>query len=228
MKKIIAMLVLGLFIISARAADKVAEQIVSDGQKQIEKIKQSMVDKLKMRMEALKKSGDDKTAEEIKGMITELEGDKDASAAGDENTEKQDNTQPDGWISKDATYEISSNHKTPQPQFLTCEGNEAFAFATVGEKMAGGKQWCKIDLKQVYEIIKIEVENRTDGLQGQILGAELLLSLDGKKWTKVGTFKKAEPKYVFTVKGNKKAQYVKIQMTSEEGMALKTMKVFGK
>ena len=221
---IIAILFAGLL----NAEDKVAEQIVSDGQKQIEKIKQSMVEKLKMRMEALKKSGDDKTAEEIKGMITELEGDKDASAAGDENIEKQDNTQPDGWISKDATYEISSNHKAPQPQFLTCQGSDPFAFATEGEKTAGSKSWCKVDLKQVYEITKVEVENRTDGNNGMIVGAELLLSVDGKKWTKVGTFKKAEPKYVFTVKGNKKAQYVNIQMTSEEGMALKTMKVFGK
>ncbi len=217
-----------LFSSELLGADKVAEQIMKTYQDSSDKLKKTTVEKLKVRQEAVKKSGDDKSAEEIQSMISELEGDKDASTAGDENAEKQDNTQPDGWISKNATYTISSTYMAPKPSFLTCDEEIPSAFETEPKATTGINGWCKVDLGKVYEIKRIEVKNRADAMQGRIVGAEISLSTDGKKWQKIGVFKKADPEYVFTVKNNKKAQFIKIEQTNGDNLHLKTMKVFGK
>ncbi len=228
LKHLIMLLSLCLFSAAVFGADKVAEQIVSDGQKQIEKIKKSMFDKLKARQAAFQKSGDENSVEEIQGMISELEGDKDASTEGDENAEKHDNPESDGWISKNATNTISSTYMAPKPSFLTCDEEIPSAFETEPKATTGINGWCKVDLGKVYEIKRVEVKNRADAVQGRIVGAEISLSTDGKKWQKIGVFKKSEPEYVFTVKNNKKAQFIKIEQTNGDNLHLKTMKVFGK
>ncbi len=73
MKKIIVMLILTLFFLSAQAADKVAEQIVKSSDEQIQKVKKAAVEKLKARQAALQKTGDENAVEEIQSMIDDLE-----------------------------------------------------------------------------------------------------------------------------------------------------------
>jgi hypothetical protein len=112
---------------------------------------------------------------------------------------------------------------------LTCDGSEPFSFSTEKKAVTGSEAWCIIDLGRVYTVKKIEIENRADGSQGRIVGAEISISVDEKKWQRVGVFKKSESlsKFIFIIK-DKPAKFVKIEQTNGEFLHLKTMKVFGK
>ncbi len=136
-------------------------------------------------------------------------------------------TGEDQWLSKDSTYELSSNGNTLlDPSFLSCDKKSAYTVHTRTQQETGEYQWVKINLGKIYDITSIEIENRLDTAQNRIVGATLLISTDDKKWNKIGLFKNPDMKFIFKLKG-KKAQYVKIQQTTGELINLKSVKIFG-
>jgi len=220
------------FSLLAHAADPQVEAALKAHEDAVAKLKAETIKKIKAVQTDKMRKSDLAGANECQIAIDQLEGKKSKPAAGEAKDSEEDfevlgKSWEGQWISRDATYELSSIQIKPKPQFLTCEElRDDVAFQTEVDPTAKkGGEWCKVDLKRVYELTRIEVGNRGES-QSRTVGAELLLSIDGQKWTKVGVFKKPASKYVFPLKG-KKAQYVKIQTTTANLLGLKTMKVFG-
>jgi hypothetical protein len=97
------------------------------------------------------------------------------------------------WISKDATYKLSSKnaYHEPLPAFLTGEEGlhlNEFAFHTA-EGAKGG--YVTIDLGKAYPISKIWIEFRRHGSANRAKGLSVWLSnAEGKKGDKVWTAEK--------------------------------------
>ena len=85
-KHIVLLAALCLFSSALIGADKVAEQIVKD----FEKYKQSTIDKLKMRMDALAKAGKDQDAKEVEGMIANITAELPSGMSATKDTVKND------------------------------------------------------------------------------------------------------------------------------------------
>lgn len=162
----------------------------------------------------------------VKAELARIKGDE-----GDESTDKMFNdilgNNDPKWISKDATFELSSVH-TSNPYFLTFDGKEKeYSISTRCKGDVGEDGWCKIDLGNVYEIANIDIFNRTDVSSQKIINTELFISPDDKKWLKIETIKKDKP--LFTIKIKKSARYIKLQSNNPTGiLTLKAIKIYGK
>ncbi len=162
----------------------------------------------------------------------------------------------ESWLSKDATYIASSNHRRrpPLPSLLTGEGkfyqggppgfenDDAYAFQTnemkdvkKGERITG--EHIIIDLKLIGEVTRIEVANRAFHQSGEnyqfilnrAIGMRIWLSNDPKeRGLEIWTAKSGEDEYRVQVP-NVRARYVTIGFPEDivGVLHLKTVKIFG-
>jgi len=133
------------------------------------------------------------------------------------------------WISKDATYKISSNNAThnPKPDLLTGDENlhtGTFAFHTA-EGLPG--QNCVIDLGKPMTMTRIWIENLH--INGRTAGLTVWLSnKEGQKGEKIWSTKEAGGEWTIKIP-NAKARYITIGLpdTVRVPLHLAHVKVFG-
>jgi len=135
------------------------------------------------------------------------------------------------WISKNATYKVSSIHENfrPLPSLL----NESqqyyreetdFAFHTRNESGA----WVTIDLGKPKRITRVFVLNR-NGAQDRAIGMSLYISSDGKRQQKVWTATQGLPEWNVQLKKPIVGRYVTLKHPDNVAgiLHLKKVKVFG-
>jgi len=139
------------------------------------------------------------------------------------------------WVSRDATYEVSSTHPggsgSPLPSLLTGQGplhsvggaRECFAFHTSLEK----DPHIIIALAGAPRIQRLFIENRRDEQLERARGLTVWVSGDKKSWQRVWTAKSFAPSWMVTLKAPTKAAYVKIGVTGTNYLHLTRVKIYG-
>jgi len=119
------------------------------------------------------------------------------------------------WVSKDATFKVSSDHSVdhPLPAFLTGEGklhsNGSHAFHSGRE----ANPHVTVTLKKPELLKLIVIKNRSGFYGGRMTGLGVEVSLDGKRWKKIWQGDKAQPTWTILLKTPVRARYVRIGRT---------------
>lgn len=136
----------------------------------------------------------------------------------------------ENWISKSATYRVSSVSDTkwsPLPFVVTLEGethrNGDFSFHTG----SNGDEWIAFDLQTSYTLSKVEIENRKEGNHHRIVGAVVELSENGKDWVEALRIDKALAKYELPLR-NRTARFVRIRQPNKEYLHFIWIKIFAR
>jgi len=135
------------------------------------------------------------------------------------------------WISKDATYTVSSWYHNPLPSLLTCEGrmhggnDDKFAFHTEGT----GQDYIIIDLRRLSLVTGIQIWNRTHPKAGPRARTLTMWTSMTQEFKDEPVWKAQELQDVWDVELEKpvKARYVKLGLTDRAPFHLKQVKIFG-
>jgi len=138
------------------------------------------------------------------------------------------------WVSRDATYEVSSTHfdRSPLPSLLTGRGQlysvgsarDCFAFHTSEEKAPH----IIIALAGAPTIQRLFIENRRDGQRERARGLTVWVSGDKKSWQHVWTAKGFARSWMVKLKAPIDAAYVKIGLTGTNYLHLRRVKIYGR
>ncbi len=138
------------------------------------------------------------------------------------------------WVSRDATYEVSSTHTghSPLPSLLTGQGplysvgstKDCYAFHTSEEKAPH----IIIALAGAPMIQRLFIENRRDGQFERARGLTVWVSGDKKSWQPVWTAKGFARSWMVTLKAPIDAAYVKIGLTGTNYLHLRRVKIYGR
>ncbi len=137
---------------------------------------------------------------------------------------------PETWISKDATYTISSDQGYGRRPDLLTGGNDLqdgeFAFCT---RVNTPSEFVVIDLGKPMMVSRIWIENRRNRFQDRAKGITLTLSLEANQKTKpVWTAEKAEKEWTIQLDEKRKVRYLTIKADKNcYALHLAQVKVFG-
>jgi len=117
------------------------------------------------------------------------------------------------WVSRDASYRISSSYSTsypPKATFLTGEGtlhSRGMSFRTGSTPTP---PWVVVTLKQSERIKRIILDNARGSYARDGVGLVVELSSDGRKWTPTWRSTEARPSWVIELKAPTYARYIRI------------------
>ena len=127
-----------------------------------------------------------------------------------------------GWVSKDATFKLSSVYSNfpPLPAFLTGEGklHEGDSHAIHTDRQT--KPHVTITLKKPELLRLIVIENRRGWGGGATVGLGVEVSPDGRSWKNVWQGDKAQPTWTIDIKTPIRARYVRIGLTGDRSAYL--------
>ena len=137
------------------------------------------------------------------------------------------------WVSKDATYVVSSKLTTfgrpvePKEFLLTGEAGPTsyiqYAFVTSEE----AKPNIVISLKQIAMVKRILIENRRRRSQDKAAGLTVWVSSSKIRWTKIWTAADVQDWWRIDLKSSIRAKYVKIGLPGTGTLHLASVKIFG-
>ena len=147
--------------------------------------------------------------------------------------EDRDNDLGIAWLSRDATYIVSSQYHKALPSLLNGEGGgesdrggeDKFAFHTQLEK----NPYIVVDLQSTVELRHIEIVNR----KAVSLGAAKTLTIwvsneKSGPWKEIWHAKSAEPEWKIELPGFVSARFVKMGLQESEYFHLYSVKFFGR
>jgi len=139
------------------------------------------------------------------------------------------------WVSRDATYEVSSQSSdqyNPRPGLLTGQGQlyavpgapDSFAFHTKNES----NPHIIIALAGTPTIQRLFIENRRGGgFESRASGLTVWVSVDKKSWRRVWTAQRVAPSWMVKLDTPVDAAYVKIGLNGTNYLHLRRVKIYG-